>query len=444
MIIERDLYNTIKPYLKSDQAIVITGMRRVGKTYLLKFISNQIKSNNKLFLDLENPAHQQYFENEDYDQIKLSFESAGLDFSRPVYIFLDEIQRVRNIPSVVKYLIDHYRIKFFLTGSASYYLKNLFSESLAGRKFIFELFPFSFSEFLRMKQVKVKIPLKHQQISEPVFHLIERYYHEYLEFGGFPQVVLQNSAEDKKRELDNIFSSYFQLEVRGLGGFKKNRKIKDLMLLLLSRVGNKLNINQIANLLKISRPTVYEYLYFLDATYFIKLITPFSKNLSVRMRKMPKVYVCDCGLVNHLSKISQGALFKQAVFQSLRTQGEVVYYQKKGGSEIDFILKKDKTDYTAYEVKLHPRQVDVNRLERISKKVSFNDWRIVSHDYTELPQVVYGFELGERLGKAESQEQVIIEPLEQKRKPEVEITYSQGGMPATVGGGGIDLAGKTA
>ncbi|MFB6181391.1 MAG: ATP-binding protein, partial [Candidatus Magasanikbacteria bacterium] len=143
-MIKRDLYDKIEPNLDSPEAIVITGMRRVGKTTLLQYIHEQIDSKNKLFLDLENPLNQGYFEEDDFERIKETFSSQGVDFDQPVYIFLDEIQLVDNLPQVVKYLMDHYRVKFFLTGSASFYLKNKFSESLAGRKYIYQLYPFNF------------------------------------------------------------------------------------------------------------------------------------------------------------------------------------------------------------------------------------------------------------------------------------------------------------
>ena len=144
MLIERDLFLKIKPYLAASGAVVITGMRRVGKTTMLRQIMEEIKSENKVFLDMENPANRKYFEEDNYEKILNNLIFLGLNSGKRGYIFLDEIQFVKNIPSVVKYLSDHYKINFFLSGSLSFYLKNLFYESLAGRKYIFELFPLNF------------------------------------------------------------------------------------------------------------------------------------------------------------------------------------------------------------------------------------------------------------------------------------------------------------
>ncbi len=158
MAFSRTIFQEIKHYLSSPEAIILTGMRRTGKTTLLNLIQGEIPSENKLFLDLENPLNRKYFEEENYEKIRASFEFLGLDFNARTYIFLDEIQHVKNLPSIVKYFIDHYKAKFFLTGSASFYLKNLFTESLAGRKIIFELFPLTFREFLIFKKANFKMP----------------------------------------------------------------------------------------------------------------------------------------------------------------------------------------------------------------------------------------------------------------------------------------------
>ncbi|MBI5748283.1 MAG: AAA family ATPase, partial [Nitrospinae bacterium] len=92
-------------------------MRRVGKTTLLRQIMEEINPENKIFLDMENPANRKYFEGENYENILNNLRFLGMDTGKKGYVFLDEIQFVKNIPSVVKYLFDHYEIKFFMSGS---------------------------------------------------------------------------------------------------------------------------------------------------------------------------------------------------------------------------------------------------------------------------------------------------------------------------------------
>ena len=391
MLIERDLFLKIKPYLAASGAVVITGMRRVGKTTMLRQIMEEIKSENKVFLDMENPANRKYFEEDNYEKILNNLIFLGLDSGKRGYVFLDEIQFVKNIPSVVKYLSDHYKIKFFLSGSSSFYLKNLFSESLAGRKYIFELFPLNFQEFLRIKGAKIntKAVKEETSLSIAVFENISRYYDEYLLYGGFPAIAQIESIQEKKKALEDIFSSYFQLEIIQIGDFRKVNVVRDLMLLLMERTGAKIDIQKISRELGVSRETISNYIAFLESTYFISLVRPFSRNRDTEIRSMPKFYLCDTGLANHFSRISEGALFENAVFNALRERGEVNYYQKKSGVEIDFIIDKK----YAYEVKIKAYEQDIKKLAALSKELKLKDYRIISRKYSPLKHVRYGFML---------------------------------------------------
>jgi predicted AAA+ superfamily ATPase len=389
MIYPRFVFNDIKKHLNTPEAVILTGMRRTGKTTLLNLIKDSLKIDNKLFLDLENPLNRKYFEEEDYDRIKASLEFLGISFRTRPYIFLDEIQHVKTLPSVVKYFIDHYKAKFFLTGSASYYLKNLFTESLAGRKAIFEIFPLTFREFVGFKQASLKLPAMDARVTASVHAALDRLYEEYMRFGGFPEIVLKDGAREKSKALEDVFTSFFQLEVLHLGDFRRNDVIRDLMLLLMQSTGSKIDIQRISRDLKVSRPALYEYLAFLEGTYFIKTIRPFSKGRSTEVRKMPKVYVCDTGLANHFARLDEGHLFENSVFQNLRVRGEINYYQRKSGVEIDFIIDQKE----ACEVKIHPSESDVRKMRELSRELGIKNCRMVSRKFCPLEGVMYAFML---------------------------------------------------
>ena len=385
----RFILEDIRPYFNSPEAIIVTGMRRTGKTTLLRLIYEQIDAPNKIFLDLENPLSRKYFDTDNYEGIKISLEFLGLNFAQRPIVFLDEIQFVKRLPSIVKYFIDHYQVKFFMTGSASFYLKHLFSESLAGRKYIFELFPLNFREYLIFKDVSFKIPEQAAAVSRPIFDQIAPLYEEYMIFGGFPGVVLKSSAEEKKRALDDIFSSFFQLEILQLGDFRKNEIIRDLILLLMQRLGSKLDVQKLSKESGVSRQTLNAYLAFLEGTYFIKTIRPFGKGRDTEIRKTPKVYICDTGLANHFARLDPGALFENSVFQNLRLRGNLNYYQKKNGREIDFILDQKQ----AYEVKITPQASDMKKLQELATELDLTDYAMISKNYTELENGTYGFML---------------------------------------------------
>src|SRR3989338_9629214 len=154
MFYPRQIFPELEAELETKEVTVITGMRRVGKTTVLNHLYKLILTSNKAFFDLENPLHRKVFEEENYDAVWSNLKQFGLTNETKAYILLDEVQNLPEISKVVKYLYDHWEVKFILTGSSSFYLKNLFPESLAGRKVIFEMFPLNFNEFLVFHGVK--------------------------------------------------------------------------------------------------------------------------------------------------------------------------------------------------------------------------------------------------------------------------------------------------
>ena len=387
MYYPRKIEDKISKHLDNKKAIILTGMRRTGKTTLLGKFYKEIKEN-KLWFDFENPLDVKYFEDIDYKDIYQNFLNEGLDKNKRIYIFIDEVQHFPDVSKIVKYLSDHYNIKFFLTGSASYYLKNLFPESLAGRKVLFEVFPLDFEEFLIFKGEDIdkynKIKKK-KNITEIDYERYDKLYEEYFKWGGFPEVVLEKKISFKYQILKDIFSSYYQNEIINLADYRKNKKIRDLILLLADRVGSQLDIVKLASELGITRTTVYSYLSFLNSTYFIHLIPPYSKNAHREVSGSQKVYFCDNGILNIITQLNKGQLLENAVFNQLKARGEVSYLRKKTGAEIDFILNKNE----AFEVKNKASQVDVERFKRNLENLDFKKTAVLSKKYVNLDSVVF-------------------------------------------------------
>jgi len=396
-MIKRKLYHELIKYIDTKEALIVNGMRQVGKTTILKQIYEEIKSPYKLYLDLENVLSRKYFENDNYEAIYHSLcNLTGAGSNDKIYLFLDEIQKVKSLPSIIKYLGDNHNFKFFLTGSVSFYLKNLFSESMAGRKFLFELTPLSFMEFLKFKNLKYQIPQENKQIDKVFYQTIFPYYEEFVLYGGFPAVVLAKNQQEKEMRIGEIFASYYEKDVINFSDFRKNKVIRDLMLLLLARTGCRLDISKLSLELGISRITLGEYLSFLEATYFIKTIKPFSRNMDAEIRKMPKIYVADSGMANILGKTAFGQTFETAVFHQLYLKRQsnnisrfINYYQKKNGGEIDFILNKE----WALEVKRSADIKDLKKLNKISQDLKIKKHNLISYQYNSLDKVIFGLQL---------------------------------------------------
>jgi predicted AAA+ superfamily ATPase len=359
-------------------------MRRVGKTTIFRMIFDRIESKNKVFFDMENPLSQKIFEEIDYNNIWANLKSFGIDNKTRAFIFLDEIQAKPDIVKVVKYLYDHYDVKFFLTGSSSFYLKNLFPESLSGRKIIFELFPLDFEEFLLFKDYKKefyeKFKEKDKKKNKIEYEKIKKLYDEYLEFGGFPQVVLAENIEQKKEMLLDIFKSYFEKDVQGLADFKEINKFRDLLLLLLKRIGAKLDISRLSSELGVSRETIYSYISFLEKTYFICLISPFTRSIDREVSGTKKIYICDNGIGKYIGKCEDGNLLENAVFNNLRSNGEIKYYEKRSGGEIDFILSEKSM---ALEVKNKGDEKDYLKLKRIANSLKLSEFYVISKQFID-------------------------------------------------------------
>src|SRR3989344_4118978 len=151
MVYKRKIYQDLLSHTQSPLVTVLTGMRRTGKTTLVTQLLEDIPNRNSLYLDLQRPDNRELFHQKNYDGIYEAFVKRGLSKDQDMVVAIDEIQLAPDSPGVIKYLSDHKKIKFIVTGSSSYYLKNLFTESLAGRKKVFELFPLDFGEFLTFK-----------------------------------------------------------------------------------------------------------------------------------------------------------------------------------------------------------------------------------------------------------------------------------------------------
>lgn len=394
MFYERKKYKEAKELFLYDEILVLTGMRRVGKTTLMKQVFDQVESKNKILLNMDNPLDRSVFEEIDFNNIIGNFASLGITTSEKAFVFIDEIQNFPKIVLAIKYLYDHFNIKFFVTGSSSYYLKNLFPESLSGRKVIVELFPLDFEEFLVFKGVNTSYETTLEAKSKAKNHV--RYeknkllYEEYLKYGGFPQVVLAETIQKKEMYLKEIFTSYFEQDVKSLADFKNINSLRDLILLLMKRIGSKIDISKISSILGLSRPTVYSYLSFLEQTYFVSLIKPFSNNTDREMSGAKKVFFCDTGIINFISNTDEGSVLENAVFNNIRQYGEISYYQNRHGSEIDFILKKHST---AIEVKNKAIPQHIKKLERLTNSLKLSNYYVVSKLFVDDKKVIQASDL---------------------------------------------------
>lgn len=391
-VIERKIFPLLLKALEDKRILVITGLRGVGKTTTLKWLLDQAATINKVYLDLGRLDQRSVFEQRNADNVLSYLTSLGLAVDQPLTIALDEIQAAPNALHMVKLLFDRYPIKFILAGSASLYLKNFFPETLAEHRTVFEMAPLGFGEFLGFRGVpyRPREDWQEMQYNRQEFNLLEDLYGEFIAFGGLPAVVMEPRHTIKKESLNAHISTYFNLDVRSLADFRKLSELKLLLQVLAMRIGKKLDPVNLASIVGISRPTLNEYLEFLEKTYVIRQLPAFAgPDKAVALGK--KLYFCDHGIAGMLANPGEAALFENAVFNQLKTYGVDSFYSRAGESEIDFILAPTQSAPAALKVEYHPVDSDLQKLQKTAAKVEISQaWIVGRYPASGFDRFIWG------------------------------------------------------
>jgi len=384
---KRALFSELIKYSDKKEALVITGMRQVGKTTLMRQLYDYISDREKLWFDFENPLDVKVFEDIDYNNIyKRLDDLVGGAKDKKILVFIDEIQIFPEITKIIKYLLDHYQVKFIVTGSSNYYLKNLFPESLSGRKFLFQLDPLSFREYLYFQDrispdeigdLKLLDAIGNNTVF--VHKKFETDYDDFLRYGGFPAVVLEKDKEVKRQILKNIFASFFEKDLKILSDYKDIQELRDLLLLLVPRVGSLLDVTRIASELGVNRPKIYSYLEFLQGTFIIRLLPRYAKGIDRSVAGGKKVYFSDTGLLRMIGNVNDSQLFENGTVNQMSKYGKISFYNKRNTEEIDLILENK----TAFEIKLKGVPNDYARLKKIASKLKISDAHVVSKEFID-------------------------------------------------------------
>jgi len=390
-MLKRYLFHTIYPQLQHKNAIVITGMRQVGKTTLMRQLANAWEYKH-IWFDFDNPLDMLPFENIDYKQIyeELRHE-AGAKSGERFLVCIDEIQNFPEITKIIKYLIDHYGVKFIVTGSSNYYLRNLFPESLSGRKFLYILHPLSFREYLYFNDLLLETEIQpnadeaFKNHSATSVHKRKEFYDEFINFGGFPEVVLTKDYDTKRLILRNIFASFFEKDTKVFSELKDVKELRDMIILLGPRNGNILDVTRLSSELGINRVKAYSYLEFLEGTYFLQLVPKFTHSIDRSVAVGKKIYFSDTGILNLIAKTNPGQLLETAVANQLKHYGKIRYFNKRNTAEIDFILNEE----IALEVKQKAIEPDLRKLGKLAANLDIKNYYIVSNTHVKMDNVVY-------------------------------------------------------
>jgi len=375
-IIERTIFKELVNHLSKQEITLLLGARQTGKTTLLKELEQFLITNKKIakenifYFNLDILSDLEKFQNQ---TDLINFLKEQIKDKQKIYILVDEAQKVNNPGMFFKGIYDlGLPVKLILTGSASLEIKAKIIESMSGRKRIFKVFPFSFEEFLKTKKdnkflIKTLSLKSRSKISS---NQLKEYLFEYLNYGGYPMVALAKSAEEKRRTLDEIFSSFVEKDIIGLLGIDTQESfgLVNLLTLLTHQIGSLINLEEISSTLKLKRKTIERFIYYLEETFVVKRLTPFYTNIRKEVTKMPKIYFLDLGIKNFCQKIFQDFLIRQdrgqllenyvflELYQNLGYLYKLHFWRTQDKSEVDFILRSGD--------KIIPIEVKTKSMER--------------------------------------------------------------------------------
>ena len=361
-IFDRTLKAKILKFLPDREAIVILGARQTGKTTLLKLLQKEIKPPNRSFyFDLENARDLEIL-NSGPEELIQYLKISGANLSIKNYLLIDEVQYLSNPSNFIKLMVDHYSNKFklILTGSSALTIKMKFKDSLVGRKFLFNLYPLSFREFLIFKREEKLANLLPNnpfiQKDDPGRFFsqdYQRYLQEFLVYGGFPRVALETDKEKKIKVLGEIVNSYIYQDIRSLFRLKDIAKFNQLIKILAAQSSGLLNVQELSKSVGLPRATISNYLTILQDTYILALISPYFTNKKKEVVKSPKTYFLDTGLRNYVignlgfsfARDDIGKLLENFAFTGLlkkKKEGSNLYFWRaKNGTEVDFVVQEN-------------------------------------------------------------------------------------------------------
>ena len=351
-MIKRKIFSQLVEHLISDQMTILIGPRQVGKTYLMNELKRKLDAEvqKTVWLNLDIEEDRKRLESQ---ADLLSYIELQVGRERAV-VFIDEIQRIEDAGLFLKGIFDMQTpYKFIISGSGSLELKAKIIESMAGRKQLFTIDPVSFEEF-----VNFKTNYQYEDRLNDFFKLEEgktaRLLSEYMVFGGYPRIVLAETASIKQVQMQEIYRSYIDRDIHGLLHLEKIEAFTNLLKIIASQIGSLVNIDELSSTVGIDKKTIKKYLYYLEKTFIITKVTPYFRNKRSEITKSPIYYFVDIGLRNWLLGLFglpeiplplSGYLFENVVFNTLKSLVEFLpiqihFWRTKDKAEVDFILEK--------------------------------------------------------------------------------------------------------
>jgi predicted AAA+ superfamily ATPase len=372
---ERETLKDIVRSLELGKVTFLLGSRQTGKTSLMKLTIDHFSNCGYtcFYMDMEDTRNLPVFES--LDNLEAFLISQKKDFKRDkILIAVDEFYVSNTVIKIFKLICDHYKnVRIIASGSSAVEVKANIEESLAGRVRTIDVFPLSFEEslFFKKNPYLENLRAKNFEPSEFIVANVEKDLLDMMIFGGYPKVNLLSSSTERIEEIYDIYSTYIQKDIRALLKDEDIIIFNKLVKMLAAQSGQLLNIAGISKALGLGRKTIEKYLFILEKTFIIHLLSPYSTNVKKTLVKIPKLYFVDTGMMNMAVENFTGIELRQnrgSIFETF-ILGEILKYKKKyhsiyfyrttHGTEIDFIINDVEKGIIPIEVKFKEFQTPI-------------------------------------------------------------------------------------
>ncbi len=329
--VERETLSDLKSLISAPQVVVVTGLRRVGKSTLLKQIAEKYLKDNYYFVNFEDERLLN-FQVKDFDLLHETLISL---FGEKKAFLFDEIQNVPQWERFVRRLHDQ-GYKFVVTGSNASLLSQELGTRLTGRSIRVELFPFSFREFLVLKQVE--LPNLEVLTTKQKGNLL-KYTNDYLASGGIPDALKYPELPIHKTLYDDVLFR----DIATRYAIDNVKSLQELSFYLISNTSSLISFNKLKDLLKLgSVNTVKSYVSYLENSWLFFVVNKYAYSVKEQQIAAKKLYCVDTGLAQSVGfsfSENKGKLMENLVFLTLRRKYQTVYYYKTAQDlEVDFFV----------------------------------------------------------------------------------------------------------
>ena len=376
--VERAILRELKSKIKLPHVVVLTGLRRSGKSTLLRqLIKKYYKDEDFYYINFEDERLFNFPANE-FNRL---YEALISLYGKKKTFFLDEIQNVTNFETFVRRLYEE-GFKFFITGSSATLLSKELGTKLTGRHVDIIVRPFSFLEFLELKGVKIN---KESIYKIEIKVKIKKYFEEYLIRGGMPEYLIYNDPELLTRVYEDTVIKDIAVRYK----IDNVAILRQLYFYLINNFANKFSYNSLKKVTSIkSVNTIKKFISYLEETYFAKTINKFDYSYKKQIINDKKFYVLDNGFIGVLSKKltnDSGWLLESLVFNCLNNFHEIFYYCDK--KECDFLIVKNKEIKQAiqvcYELNEENREREVGGLSEAIEKFKLKEGLLLTNSQEE-------------------------------------------------------------